>query len=93
MSYLKRLPVDTVKIDRSFVKGIEIEGRDTAIVQAVVAFAESIGLTVTIEGVENLAQVDTVRGLGCDRGQGFFFSRPLPMEQLTHLLGRKRLAA
>lgn len=93
LSYLKRLPVDTVKIDRSFVKGIEIEGRDTAIVQAVVAFAESIGLTVTIEGVENLAQVDTVRGLGCDRGQGFFFSRPLPMEQLTHLLGQKRRAA
>ena len=93
LSYLKRLPVDTVKIDRSFVKGIEIEGRDTAIVQAVVAFAESIGLTVTIEGVENLAQVDTVRGLGCDRGQGFYFSKPLPMEQLTHLLGRKRLAA
>lgn len=93
LSYLKRLPVDTVKIDRSFVKGIEIEGRDTAIVQAVVAFAESIGLTVTIEGVENLAQVDTVRGLGCDRGQGFFFSRPLPMEQLTHLFGRKRMAA
>lgn len=93
LSYLKRLPVDTVKIDRSFVKGIEIEGRDTAIVQAVVAFAESIGLTVTIEGVENLAQVDTVRGLGCDRGQGFFFSRPLPVEQLTHLFGRRRKAA
>ncbi len=93
LSYLKRLPVDTVKIDRSFVNGIEIEGRDTAIVQAVVAFAESIGLTVTIEGVENLAQVDTVRGLGCDRGQGFYFSRPLPLDQLTHLLGRRRLAA
>ncbi len=45
----------------------------------------------TLTGVG--AQVDTVRGLGCDRGQGFFFSRPLPMEQLTHLFGRKRMAA
>jgi EAL domain-containing protein (putative c-di-GMP-specific phosphodiesterase class I) len=93
LSYLKRLPVDTVKIDRSFVASIETEGRDTAIVQAVVAFAEGIGLTVTVEGVENLAQVDTVRDLGCDRGQGYYFSRPLPVDQLTVLLGRRRLAA
>ncbi|MEO8540406.1 MAG: EAL domain-containing protein [bacterium] len=93
LSYLKRLPVDTVKIDRSFVKGIEGEGRDTAIVQAVVAFAEGIGLTVTVEGVESLAQLNTVRGLGCDRGQGFYFSKPLPMEQLTRLFGARRLAA
>jgi EAL domain-containing protein (putative c-di-GMP-specific phosphodiesterase class I) len=93
LSYLKRLPVDTVKIDRSFVASIETEGRDTAIVQAVVAFAEGIGLTVTVEGVENLAQVDTVRDLGCDRGQGYYFSRPLPVDQLTALLGRRRLAA
>jgi EAL domain-containing protein (putative c-di-GMP-specific phosphodiesterase class I) len=93
LSYLKRLPVDTVKIDRSFVASVETEGRDTAIVQAVVAFAEGIGLTVTVEGVENLAQVDTVRDLGCDRGQGYYFSRPLPVDQLTVLLGRRRLAA
>lgn len=93
LSYLKRLPVDTVKIDRSFVSGIEVEIRDTAIVQAVVAFAESIGLTVTVEGVESSSQVEAVRGLGCDRGQGYYFSRPLPAEGVAPVFRRKRQAA
>ncbi len=93
LSNLKRLPVDTVKIDRSFVSGLGTEGRDTAIVQAVVAFAESIGLTVTVEGVETLSQVNAVRGLGCDLGQGYYFSRPVPAAQLEAFLGTKRLAA
>ena len=93
LSYLKRLPVDTVKIDRSFVTGIEVEARDTAIVQAVVAFADRIGLTVTVEGVENESQVAAVRGIGANRGQGYYFSRPLPPEDLVAVLKRKRQAA
>lgn len=93
LSYLKRLPVDTVKIDRSFVSGIEIEARDTAIVQAVVAFADRIGLTVTVEGVETEVQVNAVRGLGANRGQGFYFSHPLPPAQMDLLLTKKRAAA
>ena len=93
LSYLKRLPVDTVKIDRSFVSGIEVEVRDTAIVQAVVAFAERIGMTVTVEGVETQSQVTAVRNLGANHAQGYFFSKPMAPEMLVAQLKAKKTAA
>ena len=86
LSYLKRLPVDTVKIDRAFITGLGTDRSDTAIVQAVVAFAACMDLTVTVEGVETATQREAVRRMGCDRAQGYYFSRPMPEAEAAKLL-------
>jgi diguanylate cyclase (GGDEF)-like protein len=77
LGYLKRLPLDGLKIDRQFVRGLGENPEDTAIVSAVAGMAHGLGLTVIAEGVETPAQRDALRDLGCQRGQGFLFSRPL----------------
>lgn len=86
---LRHLPVDTLKIDRSFVA--EITGRTTEvpIVSAIVAMGRSLGLRVVAEGVETPVQVDVLRRLGCDLAQGFLFSRPRPAEAVAPLLRRR----
>jgi diguanylate cyclase (GGDEF)-like protein len=81
LSYLRRLPVDEVKIDRSFVEGMATDAGDLAIVRAVVGLARHFGLVVVAEGVESERTVSLLEGLGCDAGQGFLFSRPLPYER------------
>ena len=81
LSYLRRLPVDEVKIDRSFVQGMATDTGDLAIVRAVVDLARHFGLLVVAEGVESERTVNLLEGLGCDVGQGFLFSRPLPYER------------
>ena len=81
LSYLRRLPVDEVKIDRSFVQGMATDTGDLAIVRAVVDLARHFGLLVVAEGVESERTVSLLEGLGCDIGQGFLFSRPLPYER------------
>jgi EAL domain-containing protein (putative c-di-GMP-specific phosphodiesterase class I) len=86
LSYLKRLPVDTLKIDRSFVNGLGQDTQDTAIVDSVVALARTLQLSVTGEGVETVAQARHLRQLGCDRGQGFLYARPLPPLDMERLL-------
>jgi diguanylate cyclase (GGDEF)-like protein/PAS domain S-box-containing protein len=86
LTYLKRLPVDTLKIDRSFVNGLGHDAQDTAIVDSVVALARTLQLSVTGEGVETLAQARHLRKLGCDRGQGFLYARPLPPTDMERLL-------
>jgi diguanylate cyclase (GGDEF)-like protein len=86
LSYLKRLPVDTLKIDRSFVNGLGQDAQDTAIVDSVVALAKTLQLSVTGEGVETRAQARHLKQLGCARGQGFLFARPLPPEEIERLL-------
>ena len=87
LSYLKRFPVDTLKIDRSFVAGLGQNAEDTAIVQAVVTMAHTVGLTVTAEGVETTEISDHLQGLGCDLAQGYYFAKPLPSAGLEVLLG------
>ncbi len=82
LCYLKRLPVDTLKIDRSFVTDIVVDKTDQAIVGAIVAIAQNLGLATIAEGVESLEQATYLRELGCERLQGFFFSRPLGAEAL-----------
>ena len=81
LSYLRRLPVNEVKIDRSFVEGMATDEGDLAIVRAVVALASHFGLVVVAEGVESERTVSLLEDLGCDGGQGFLFSRPLPFER------------
>jgi diguanylate cyclase (GGDEF)-like protein len=81
LSYLRRLPVDEVKIDQSFVQGMATDAGDLAIVRAVVDLAHHFGLVAVAEGVESERTVNLLEGLGCDIGQGFLFSRPLPFER------------
>ncbi len=77
LAYLKRLPVDSLKIDRSFIKDIENDENDKAIVSAVIVMAHSLKLSVIAEGVENIAQLDFLSKMNCDIIQGYFFSKPL----------------
>jgi len=78
LTYLKRFPVEAIKIDRSFVTGLGLEADDTSIVEAVVRLGHSLGLSVVAEGVETPLQLSRLRELGCDRGQGYLFGRPRP---------------
>ena len=78
LTYLKRFPVETIKIDRSFVSGLGLEADDTSIVEAVVRLGHSLGLSVVAEGVETPLQLTRLRELQCDNGQGYLFGRPRP---------------
>ena len=86
LNYLKSLPVDTLKIDRSFVQGLGVNEKDAAIVRAVVALARALGLSVTGEGIETAEQMMHLRESGCDLGQGRYIAEPLPPERLLALL-------
>jgi diguanylate cyclase (GGDEF)-like protein len=90
LGYLKRFPVDTLKIDRSFVKGVGKNVEDSAIVRAVITVAKSLGLSVTAEGIENADQLEQLRALGCDHGQGYYFAKPMPSDRLPALLATTR---
>jgi diguanylate cyclase (GGDEF)-like protein/PAS domain S-box-containing protein len=82
MSYLKRLPIDTLKIDRSFVDGLGSDPHDTSIARAIVSLADALELAVIAEGVETELQAAELRTLGCDLAQGFLWHRPLPPDEL-----------
>jgi EAL domain-containing protein (putative c-di-GMP-specific phosphodiesterase class I) len=87
LSQLKALlPVDTIKIDKSFVDGVTSDGEDHAIVDSVLRLAKGLGLTAVAEGVETGEQVEALLGLGCRLSQGFHFARPQPPDELERLL-------
>ena len=86
LGYLKDFPVHSVKIDRSFVKDIETDARDNALVRSIISMAHNMGLTVTAEGVETATQRALLEELGCDELQGYLFSRPVPEAEATGLL-------
>ena len=86
LSYLKRLPLGVLKIDRSFISGIETSQEDVAIVRAILAMAQSLGLEVTAEGIETQAQARLLRSWGCGQAQGYLFSRPLDKQAATQFL-------
>ncbi len=89
LTYLKRFPVEAIKIDRSFIAGLGLEAEDTTIVEAVVRLGQALGLHVVAEGIESPLQLSRLRDLGCDRGQGYLFGRPRP----AALIERERVDA
>jgi EAL domain-containing protein (putative c-di-GMP-specific phosphodiesterase class I) len=86
LGYLKRFPVDMVKIDQTFVAGVSVEPLDDAIVTAVITLAHQIGMTVVAEGVEEPHQRRTMTELGCDMAQGHLFARPMPAHAVAEHL-------
>jgi diguanylate cyclase (GGDEF)-like protein len=84
---LKRIPLDMLKVDSSFVSGLGTDTEDAAIVTAIINLAHSLGLATVADGVETKEQVDELRTLGCDIGQGFYFARPRPSDAIAELLG------
>jgi EAL domain-containing protein (putative c-di-GMP-specific phosphodiesterase class I) len=80
------LPLDVLKIDRSFVQGIGRNPEDNAIVQAIISMAKSLGLSVTAEGVETNEQAALLREWSCEQAQGFLFARPVEAKKITDLL-------
>ncbi len=93
LSYLHQLPVQALKIDRSFVGTLGTNSTSVSIVQAIVALGHALGMQVIAEGVETAEQLALVRELRCDRAQGYHFSAPMPAADVSQLLGRRRLAA
>lgn len=90
LSYLKSFPVDILKIDKIFIKDITMEPDHAAITLAVISMAHSLNLRVVAEGVENEAQFNFLRAKGCDELQGYFFSKPLPANEMTSMLQQKK---
>lgn len=89
LSYLKRFPVDVLKIDQHFVRNLLVDRSDRAIVTAIVQMADSLGLQVVAEGVEDAEQAEALAALGCRIVQGYFYGRPMPLRDFQHLLARQ----
>src|SRR3954453_20680134 len=88
MAYLRRLPVDELKIDRSFVLGMTTVSQDAVLVRTAIDLGQTLGLTVVAEGVEGAEHVDALRALGCDIAQGYHYARPMLGSALGELLDR-----
>jgi EAL domain-containing protein (putative c-di-GMP-specific phosphodiesterase class I) len=86
LGYLRKFPLDALKIDKSFVRQIDAAGEDTAIVIAVIGMAQSLKLRVIAEGVETREELEFLRAHQCDAAQGYYFSRPVPSKQFANLL-------
>ncbi len=86
MTYLRRFPIDVLKIDQQFIAGLGASSEDEAIVMAIISLATSLNLKVVAEGIETAAQLSALQGHGCHFGQGFLFGRPLPAEEFERLV-------
>jgi len=86
LSYLQRIPLDALKIDRSFIGALDFGGRSVAITEAILAMGHALGLSIVAEGIENPRQLDLLRGMGCEQGQGWLMSAPLPPQEMEELL-------
>jgi diguanylate cyclase (GGDEF)-like protein len=93
MSLMKQFPIDTIKIDRSFVRNLADDGEDQAIAQAIINMGKALGMTIVAEGVETVEQEAFLRSHACDETQGFLFSRPVPAEELPNLLQQPSAAS
>ncbi|HKL48573.1 MAG TPA: EAL domain-containing protein, partial [Desulfuromonadales bacterium] len=88
LSYLKSFPIDTLKIDMSFLRGIPEDPENVSIVKAIIALGQSLGLKVLAEGVERPEQVEFLREAGCDLMQGYYFSQAVPADEFTKMLDK-----
>jgi EAL domain-containing protein (putative c-di-GMP-specific phosphodiesterase class I) len=86
LAYLKKLPIDKLKIDQTFVRDLPDDEEDAGITKAVIALAKSLKLKVIAEGVENIQQRDFIVENGCENIQGYFYSKPLPASQMQSIL-------
>ncbi|HEU0067014.1 MAG TPA: EAL domain-containing protein [Sphingomonas sp.] len=91
LAHLRALPFDRIKIDKSFVQSINDNTESAAIVNTIARLGESLNLPITAEGIEDQAIEDRLRALGCAKGQGYFYGRPLPLAKARQLLGERRL--
>ncbi len=91
LSYLHRLPIDVLKIDRSFISTMDIDGENTEIVCTIITLAHNLGMDVTAEGVEAPGQLVKLRALGCQYAQGYFFSPPVVPEVAEMLIAKRTL--
>ena len=87
LNYLKRFPLDTLKVDRAFVNDITVDADDAAIVRAIIGLGHNLGLKLVAEGVETQAQLEFLRAAHCDLIQGFLMSEAVPADSLLRLFG------
>jgi diguanylate cyclase (GGDEF)-like protein/PAS domain S-box-containing protein len=92
LAYLKQLPATSIKVDQAFTAQLA-DRQDISIVMAILAIADTYGLNVVAEGIETAEQMEVLRSLGCQDGQGYHFARPMPAEEFSHLLRRRRSLA
>ncbi len=90
LNYLKRLPIDKIKIDKSFVRNMITDEHDTSIIKAIISMAQSLHLKVIAEGVDTEMQLNLLASLGCDAAQGYFISKPLMKKELIEFLSNKK---
>ena len=93
LAYLKRFPIDVLKIDRAFVRDITLNSDDASIVKAILALAKALNLHVIAEGIETREQYDYLKELGCDEGQGYMYARPMPLDDLLKFIREKQSEA
>lgn len=93
LSYLKAFPLDTLKIDQTFVRQLLNDSGDAAIVRATIDLGRSLGLSIIAEGIEDLETANRLKGMGCDEGQGYHFGRPLPAPEFEQLFLARRSVA
>ena len=91
LAHLRALPFDRIKIDRSFVTSILENSESAAIVKAITGLGESLGMPITAEGIEDKAIENELRNIGCAKGQGWYYGRPLSMQQTRKLLAERNL--
>ncbi len=90
MAYLKRLPIDQLKIDKAFINDIPGDGDDEAIVSAIISMAHRLGLAVVAEGAETVEQINFLKAAGCDAVQGYYISKPIPAQDVAAFLAQRR---
>ena len=90
LSHLKKLPIDRLKVDRSFVRDMETNPDNMAIVRTIAHLGQSLGIKVTVEGVETQSQLTLLRAMGCDTMQGYLFAKPMEASQVEAYLGGRR---
>lgn len=90
LNYLRQLPIDTLKIDKSFVQDIRANSKEEAIAKTVISLAHKLDLTVVAEGVETKEQLLFLKKEKCDKAQGYLFSKPLPAEEIEKMLRDKK---